>query len=40
MRRMAEFKSTGPATPITADLLRQSIRDATPPRSIFDDVDD
>ena len=40
MRRMAEFKSTGPATPITADLLRQSIRDATPPRSIFDDVDE
>src|SRR5205823_8030198 len=40
MRRMAESRSVGPATPITVDLLRKSIRDATPSRSIFDDVDE
>ena len=40
MRSMAESRSMGPAPPITADLLHKSIRDTTPPRSVFDDVDE
>jgi molybdopterin converting factor small subunit len=39
MRSMAESRSVGPVTPVTSELLQKSIRDATPPRNIFDDVD-